>query len=318
MATSTNTNKNTNTHTHTRTFSRITHPVNQQPSKTTRRSCDSTLRERTTTQTKCPLVACVNVSRTRSFPEYPRAYANAVDPSTAVTRGRGRSRSSGATGGHRPLAIGEEARLHSRRYVSARALAILLSAMTVLAIGPVSSGKSSLIKRLEEVSRPEYQRMPHTFPTTGLNISDVRLLVGGRRQLVVTVRELGGVMFNLWTKHSVERDIDAILFVVDASNREFFAPAQVGLYDVLTCGAIAPVLVVFNKADLCTEGDVEEYRQTLGVERLSEFAGQQIHVVRTSVKTMFGLDKMHQWIVDKVTEAEERRKEDLTAQKTTA
>lgn len=126
--------------------------------------------------------------------------------------------------------------------------------MAILVIGPMSSGKSSLIKRLEEVTAPEYRRMPHTFPTTGLNITDVRLMPGLRKSMTVTIRELGGVMFNLWTKHSVERDIDAVLFIVDVSNREFFPPAQVGLYDILTCGANAPLLIVFNKADLCTEG----------------------------------------------------------------
>lgn len=180
--------------------------------------------------------------------------------------------------------------------------------MTILTIGPVSSGKSSLIKRLEEVSAPEYRRMPHTFATTGLNISDLRLNNStNRKNALVTVRELGGVMYNLWTKHAVDRDIDAIVFVVDGSNREFFPTAHVGLYDVLTCGSTAPLLIVFNKADLCSDAEMDRYRQALGVDRLKDFAHQEISVVKTSVKTMFGVEKMHSWILERVTEAEKRR-----------
>ena len=180
--------------------------------------------------------------------------------------------------------------------------------MTILTIGPVSSGKSSLIKRLEEVSAPEYRRMPHTFATTGLNISDLRLSGStGRKTTLVTVRELGGVMYNLWTKHAVDKDIDAIIFVVDGSNREFFPTAHVGLYDILTCGSTAPLLMVFNKADLCSDSDLDRYGQALGIERLKEFAHQEISVVKTSVKTMFGVDKMHAWILERVNEAEKRR-----------
>ncbi|XP_018496720.2 ADP-ribosylation factor-like protein 8d [Galendromus occidentalis] len=188
--------------------------------------------------------------------------------------------------------------------------------MTILTIGPVNSGKSSLIKRLEEVSAPEYRRMPHTFATTGLNISDLRLSTSASRKgTMVTVRELGGVMYNLWTKHAVDKDIDAIIFVIDGSNREFFPTAHVGLYDILTCGSTAPLLIVFNKADLCSDNDIERYRQALGVDRLKEFAHQEISVVKTSVKTIFGVDKMNAWISDRVTEAEKRR-EVLHAQNT--
>lgn len=181
-------------------------------------------------------------------------------------------------------------------------------AMTILTVGPVSSGKSSLIKRLEEVSAPEYRRMQHTFATTGLNITDLRLSnSSSRKSVCVTTRELGGVMYNLWTKHAIDRDIDAIIFVVDGSNREFFPTAHVGLYDILTCGSTAPLLIVFNKADLCSDGDVEQYKQALGIDRLREFANQEISVVKTSVKTMFGVEKMHSWILEKVAEAEKRR-----------
>lgn len=93
-----------------------------------------------------------------------------------------------------------------------------------LCLGPTSSGKTLLLKRLQN---EEVDETSTSIPTIGTNIFNVKC-----DTRLVEIREVGGTIAPLWSKYY--NPTAKILYVVDASNLCQISAAGVLLYSILT------------------------------------------------------------------------------------
>ena len=101
---------------------------------------------------------------------------------------------------------------------------------TTICLGPTGSGKTLLLKRLQ--NRETVDETSCTVPTTGTNITTVRFpneKMGAIKEF--TIRELGGAMAPIWSKYY--QGVTRVIYVVDASNLCQIAAAGVLLYTIL-------------------------------------------------------------------------------------
>ena len=120
----------------------------------------------------------------------------------------------------------------------------------VLFLGLDNAGKSTLLFQLKD------KAFRDTVPTVGLNVEQISY-----RGLSLTMWDVSGQATRLW-KHYFDK-INAIIFVVDASDRERIQKAQEELHRVISDEELAgaPVLVFANKQDLpgaMTEEEIYE------------------------------------------------------------
>ena len=109
----------------------------------------------------------------------------------------------------------------------------------VLFLGLDNAGKSTLLFQLKD------KAFRDTVPTVGLNVEQISY-----RGLSLTMWDVSGQATRLW-KHYFDK-INAIIFVVDASDRERIQKAQEELHRVISDEELAgaPVLVFANKQDV--------------------------------------------------------------------
>lgn len=171
-----------------------------------------------------------------------------------------------------------------------------------LLIGPAGTGKTLLLKTLQtgnyHVSKGSTVEarddVPATIPTTGTNL--INIVVHKKKE--VTVRELGGSMGPIWNKYY--KDVDAILFMVDVSNRCQISAACIQLLEMLShphTGS-TPVLLLLNKKDVSSGMSRSEMEWLLRLEETLKQATQKITIMETSGKTGLGLDRVSRWIYD--------------------
>lgn len=106
----------------------------------------------------------------------------------------------------------------------------------IICLGPVGSGKTLLLKRLQNTETIDDTTT--AVPTVGTNIFNFII-----NEKNYTVRELGGSMAPLWSMYF--NHVDKVIYVVDASNLCQISAAGVLLYTVLA----NPML---QKAKVCT------------------------------------------------------------------
>lgn len=94
----------------------------------------------------------------------------------------------------------------------------------VLCLGPTGSGKTLLLKKLQNVNAVD--NTTTSVPTVGTNIFNIT--VGPDK---ICVREVGGVMAPLWTKYF--ENVNKMMYVVDTSNLCQISSAGVLLYTIL-------------------------------------------------------------------------------------
>lgn len=92
-----------------------------------------------------------------------------------------------------------------------------------LCVGPVGSGKTLLLKRLQNV---DVDKTCSSIPTIGTNLFQIRI-----DSYILDIRELGGTIAPLWPKYL--KRARKILYVVDASDLCQISCAGVMLYSIL-------------------------------------------------------------------------------------
>lgn len=97
---------------------------------------------------------------------------------------------------------------------------------TCICLGPIGSGKTLLLKRLQ--GKHVVDETSSTVPSVGTNIISISL--EGQKEIVI--REVGGYMAPIWNKFY--DGINKVIFVVDASNLCQIAAAGVLFYTILT------------------------------------------------------------------------------------
>ena len=121
--------------------------------------------------------------------------------------------------------------------------------MELLVLGPEGSGKSLLIRRLQQLCADgdeEGDQSDSTIPTVGVDISSVDI-----DEKLMTIREIGATMASKW--ESYFQGCSALLFVVDVSDLGAIASDLVLLHEMLSNKATItgkPFAILFNKMDL--------------------------------------------------------------------
>jgi GTPase SAR1 family protein len=122
----------------------------------------------------------------------------------------------------------------------------------LLVLGPEGSGKSLLIRRLQQLCADgdeEGDPSESTIPTVGVDISSVDV-----DEKPITIREIGATMASKW--ESYFEGCSALLFVIDVSDLGAIASDLVLLQEVLSNKATIsgkPFAILFNKMDLISD-----------------------------------------------------------------
>ncbi|KAF6204800.1 hypothetical protein GE061_018962 [Apolygus lucorum] len=160
----------------------------------------------------------------------------------------------------------------------------------VLCLGPPGSGKTLLLKTLQDQNAVD--NTTTSGPTTGMTLRKIVLPQGGN----LTICEVGGGMAPLW--HHYYRGINRIIFVVDASNLCQISAAGVLLYSLLAepCLQSAKVLLVLSKMDASYRQMRNEALLMLHMKKLQEQAFQEITILEASSYSNEGISEIQAWL----------------------
>lgn len=178
-----------------------------------------------------------------------------------------------------------------------------------LILGPEGSGKTLLIRKLEEYSkrkkvakepdRQDYvstasQAINHTVPTVGVNLAVLKLAKG----VSCTIRESGGQMVPLWPNKY--EDCKMVIFVIDSSNQIQVSASTILLLDVLSSEFLKgkPVMVFFNKTDSPLGLGLVEYKSVMRLDDIVLHAKQDMTVVDGSCFTGEGIGAVLEWLLN--------------------
>jgi len=135
----------------------------------------------------------------------------------------------------------------------------------IVMIGLDNAGKSTTLYRLK---MDHYVQAP---PTIGFNCEKFKPTEGKAKGCLFTVWDVGGQekLRPLW--RSYVRHTDAIVYVVDSSEKERFEEAKIELSNLLRCPDIpssVPVLLLANKQDLPNALPEAQVESSVGISDL--------------------------------------------------
>ncbi|CAK9808663.1 ADP-ribosylation factor-like protein 16 [Anthophora plagiata] len=164
-----------------------------------------------------------------------------------------------------------------------------------LCLGPIKSGKTFLMKRLQG---DEIDDATHTVSTNGINLFTVKNNTG---EFDIVIKEIGGSMAPIW-KHYLNT-IRKIIYVVDASNLCQISAAGVLLYSLLVDPRLRNIKIALtlNKMDLSYRQMRNEALLMLQYSRLRKEITQELTVFETSGMTGQGIEELRNWIFDPAT-----------------
>jgi GTPase SAR1 family protein len=182
----------------------------------------------------------------------------------------------------------------------------------LLVLGPESSGKSLVIRRLSELcvtnqghvevvspSTTGDEFSESTIPTVGVNISSIQI-----GDLSLEIREIGAAMASRWDTYIP--DCSALLFVIDTSDMGSLASSLVLLYEVLsneTALKEKPLAILFNKLDLVGDPQttLNVFYNTLRIDDLISRSSTWKHLVLlsgTALDINGSAKAVRDWILD--------------------
>lgn len=163
----------------------------------------------------------------------------------------------------------------------------------VLLLGGTGSGKSALLRRLEEFALrgcAGASDLEDIIPTIGVEVSEFRY-----RKTPVLIREVGGQMAALWPEYF--KSCNMVIYAVDLGNRPQTSDAMVRLLDMLRHPDLLDkrVLVLLNKADCPRPMTRAEVDFSLGLSLL-EASSARIASATVSAAKGHGLAKVLEWV----------------------
>lgn len=170
--------------------------------------------------------------------------------------------------------------------------------MELTIIGLQNAGKTTLVNLLSTGDFTDDR-----IPTVGFNMR--RVQKGG---VTLKIWDLGGQarFRTMWERYC--RGVSAVVFVLDAADRERFETAKVELHDILSRPALAaiPVLVLANKSDLpAAVKSVDEIVSIFGLHSLSQVPGdsagqersREVACFSISAKEKSNIDITLEWLI---------------------
>ncbi|RWS20238.1 ADP-ribosylation factor-like protein 16, partial [Leptotrombidium deliense] len=168
----------------------------------------------------------------------------------------------------------------------------------ILFLGPKNSGKTVLLKRLQEEtfhSLNKYSDIPATVSTVGTNI--VHLKSTSTKEAII-VQEIGGQMSPIWNEYI--DDCEAIVFVVDSSDVCILSESSILLLNLVkeSVPKQKRLCVVLNKTDIKGIITVNEiFKDLLFLDSLTKRFSREIEVFECSAVTAKGLHQLYECAV---------------------
>ncbi|XP_033189045.1 ADP-ribosylation factor-like protein 16 [Bombus vosnesenskii] len=164
-----------------------------------------------------------------------------------------------------------------------------------LCLGPVKSGKTFLMKRLQG---DEIDNATHTVSTNGINLFTIKNSTG---EFDMIIKEIGGSMAPIW-KHYFEKT-RKLIYVIDTSNLCQISAAGVLLYSLLLDPRLRNIKIALtlNKMDLSYRQMRNEALLILHYSRLQKEATQELSIFETSGMTGQGIEELRNWLFDPIT-----------------
>ncbi|XP_045510482.1 ADP-ribosylation factor-like protein 16 [Colias croceus] len=168
--------------------------------------------------------------------------------------------------------------------------------ITVLCLGPKGSGKTTLLKKLQDAEGIDYTYSP--VPTMGTNIYDLHYLNKHGKKQLLTIREIGGEMAQLW--NSYLDGIEKVIFVVDTSNLCQISAAAVMFYTLVAEPKLrrTKFILVLSKMDAAYRQMRNEALLMLQFARLSSELPNPPVLLEASPLTGEGLDILKEHLID--------------------
>ncbi|KAL9127835.1 MAG: hypothetical protein Q9217_003354 [Psora testacea] len=160
--------------------------------------------------------------------------------------------------------------------------------MDVTMIGLQNAGKTSLLR---VISGGEFTI--DSIPTVGFNMRKVQ-----KGHVTLKCWDLGGQprFRSMWERYC--RGVNAIVYVVDAADREAIPVAKEELHGLLEKQVLdgIPLLVLGNKSDLPNKMSVDELIEVLDMKSILH---REVSCYGISAKEETNLDAVLQWLIKK-------------------
>ncbi|XP_031369288.1 ADP-ribosylation factor-like protein 3 [Apis dorsata] len=163
-----------------------------------------------------------------------------------------------------------------------------------LCLGPLKSGKTFLMKRLQG---DEIDYATHTVSTNGINLFTIKNDTG---EFDMLIKEIGGNMAPIW-KHYFDKT-QKLIYVIDTSNLCQISAAGVLLYSLLVDPRLRNIKIALtlNKMDLSYRQMRNEALLMLQYSRLQKEVTQELSVFETSGMTDQGIEELRNWLFDPI------------------
>ncbi|BFF95633.1 ADP-ribosylation factor-like protein 16 [Drosophila madeirensis] len=189
--------------------------------------------------------------------------------------------------------------------------------MSCICLGPKRSGKTHLLKALQEPD--SIDETSYSMPTIGTGIYRIHFPTKspnsdkpkpppadgaapahphGSKHLPKSIQilEIGGSMAPLWRQYF--EDVKKLIYVVDTSNLCQISAAGVLFYSILTEPRLQKVkiLLVLAKMDYSYRQMRNEALLMLQMSKLQKQIRQQVTIVEASAVNKVGLDSIYEWL----------------------
>eukprot|EP01117_Protostelium_nocturnum_P018653 TRINITY_DN783_c0_g1_i1.p1 TRINITY_DN783_c0_g1~~TRINITY_DN783_c0_g1_i1.p1 ORF type:complete len:186 (-),score=63.86 TRINITY_DN783_c0_g1_i1:110-667(-) len=158
--------------------------------------------------------------------------------------------------------------------------------MELTLVGLQNSGKTTLVNVLASGSYQE-----DMLPTIGFNMKKIT-----KGNVTIKLWDIGGQprFRSMWERYC--RGVNAIVFVVDASDNEKFETASKELRELLDKPPLAgiPLLVLANKNDLPEAATSDEIISKLELKNIS---GREVCCYSISAKNQVNIDVTLEWLI---------------------
>lgn len=158
--------------------------------------------------------------------------------------------------------------------------------MEVTILGLQNAGKTCLVRVL---AGQEF--VTDSVPTVAFNKKEVK-----KGHVAITCWDLAGqVKFrSMWERYC--RDVNAIIFVVDAADKDAIGTARDELFSLLDHESVhgIPLLVLANKCDLKERMDIDDFMKAMNLRKIRD---REISCYGVSAKEETNLEAVLQWLV---------------------
>ncbi|XP_015837516.1 ADP-ribosylation factor-like protein 16 [Tribolium castaneum] len=161
-----------------------------------------------------------------------------------------------------------------------------------LCLGPTGSGKTLLLKKLQNIENVD--TTASSVATVGTNMFTIKI-----EGEIYHIRELGGVMSPLWSRYFP--GVEKIIYVVDASNLCQISAAGILLYTIIANPMLANAkfLLVLTKMDVSYRQMRNEALLMLQMRRFEKEINQKVTITEASAITGEGREEILSWLKKK-------------------